>query len=66
MKGESLQNVIDNYAVFQGFWKEVKDITTDSDARAQIGGVEAQMEKFGFLFSLVLGAGVFDDLVDRK
>ena len=58
VKGESLQSVIDNYAVFQGLWEEVKDITTDSDARARIGGVEAQMEKFGFLFGVVLGARV--------
>jgi len=29
VKGES---VINNYAVFQGLWEEVKDITTDSDA----------------------------------
>jgi len=45
VKGESLQSIIDNYAVFQGLWEEVKDIATDSDAQAQIVGVEAQMEK---------------------
>ena len=54
VKGESLQSVIDNYAVSQGLWEEVKDITTDSDTWARIGGVEAQMEKFDFLFGVVL------------
>ena len=48
VKGESVQNVFDNYAVFQDLWEEVKSITADSDARARIGGVEAQMGKFEF------------------
>ena len=58
VKGESLQSVVDNYAVFQDLWEEVKSITADSDAQARIGGVEAQMEKFEFLFGVVLGARV--------
>ena len=58
VKGESLQSVVDNYAVFQDLWEEVKSITADSDARARIGGVEAQMGKFEFLFGVVLGARV--------
>ena len=47
-QGESLQSIIDNYAVFQDLWEEVRSITTDSDAHARIGGVEAQMEKLNF------------------
>ena len=35
---------------------EAKDVTADSEARARICGVEAQMMKFDFLFGLVLGA----------
>jgi len=49
----SLQSVIDNYAAFQELWVEAKDITADSEARARIHGVEAQMMKFDFLFGLV-------------
>ena len=44
--------------MFQDLWEEVKSITADSDARARIGGVEAQMGKFEFLFGVVLGARV--------
>ena len=31
VKGEFLQCVVDNYAVFQDLWEEVKSITADSD-----------------------------------
>jgi hypothetical protein len=51
----SLQSVIDNYEVFQEFWDEARDIASDSENRAHITGVKAQMEKFEFLFSLCLG-----------
>ena len=56
VKGESLQSVVDNYAVFQDLWEEVKSITADSDAWARIGGVEAHVGKFELLFGVVLGA----------
>ena len=32
VKGESLQSVVDNYAVFQDLWEEAKSVTADSDA----------------------------------
>ena len=41
--------------MFQELWVEAKDVTADSEARARICGVEAQMMKFDFLFGLVLG-----------
>eukprot|EP00731_Ephydatia_muelleri_P025509 Em0017g592a len=37
------------------FWDEARDITSDSENRARITGVKAQMEKFEFLFGLCLG-----------
>ena len=55
VKGESMESVVNNYIVFQNLWEEVKDITNDSEIRARIVGVQAQMEKFEFLFGLVLG-----------
>ena len=55
VKGESMENVVNNYIVFQNLWEEIKDITMDSEIRARIVGVQAQMEKFEFLFGLVLG-----------
>ena len=54
-KSSSLQSVIENYEVFQVFWDEARDITSDSENRARITGVKAQMEKFEFLFGLCLG-----------
>ena len=54
-KAVSLQSVIDNYDMFQELWVEAKDVTADSEARARICGVEAQMMIFDFLFGLVLG-----------
>ena len=47
--------MIDNYEVFQEFWDEARDTTSDSENRARITGVKAQMEKFDFLFVLCLG-----------
>ena len=47
--------MIENYEVFQVFWDEARDITSDSENRARITGVKAQMEKFEFLFGLCLG-----------
>ena len=49
--------MIDNYEVFQEFWDEARDMTSDSENRARITstGVKAQMEKFDFLFGLCLG-----------
>ena len=55
VKAASLQSVIDNYEVFQEFWDEARDITSDSENHARITGVKAQMEKFDFLFVLCLG-----------
>ena len=55
IRAASLQSVIDNYEVFQEFWDEARDITFDSENRARITGVKAQMEKFDFLFGLCLG-----------
>ena len=55
VRAASLQSVIENYEVFQVFWDEARDIISDSENRARITGVKAQMEKFEFLFGLCLG-----------
>ena len=46
VRAASLQSVIDNYEVFQEFWDEAMDTTSDSENRARITGVKAHMEKF--------------------
>ena len=41
--------------MFQDFWDEARDITTDAESCAYINGVKAQMERLDFLFGLCLG-----------
>ena len=55
VRAVSLQSVIDNFAVLQELWDEALDVSTDSEARARIGGVKANMKTFDFVFGLVLG-----------
>ena len=57
-KAASLQSVLDNYAASPELWVEAKDVTADSEARARIHGVKAQMMKFDIFFGLVLGVTI--------
>ena len=50
----SLKSVLDKYLVFNALWEEVKDPVTDSEVRACVIGVDATMNRFNFLFGLVL------------
>ena len=54
VRAASLKSVIDNYLVFQALWEEVRDAVTDSEIRARVIGVNATMNRFDFLFGLVL------------
>lgn len=47
--------MIDNYLVFQALLEEVKDTVTDSEIQACVIGIEATMNRFDYLFGLVLG-----------
>ena len=47
--------MLKNYAVFQGLWEEALNIAKDSDVRARIIGVQATMNKFEYLFGVMLG-----------
>lgn len=40
--------------MFQAFWEKVKDAVIDSEIRARVIGVDATMNRFDFLFGLVL------------
>ena len=55
VKESSLESVIKNYVVLQQLWEEAKDFASDSESRSRINGVQAQMERFEYLFGLVLG-----------
>eukprot|EP00731_Ephydatia_muelleri_P003599 Em0001g3599a len=53
VRAASLKSVIDNYTVLQELWDECD--TNDSDIRARILGVSAQMGTFNYLFGVMLG-----------
>ena len=55
VRAASLQSVIDNYAVFKEVWEVAVDAVHDCEMRARIGGVNAAMGTFDFLFALFLG-----------
>ncbi len=55
MKANSLQSVVDNYEVLQSLWEESHVLSKDTDIRARIKGVEAQMKSFDFLFGIMFG-----------
>ena len=50
----SLKSVIDNYLVFQALWEEVKEAVNDSNIPACVISVDDTMNRFDFLFGLVL------------
>jgi len=58
VKAASLESVINNNIVLQQVWEEAKDIATDSESRSRINCVQAQMERFEYLFGLWLGERV--------
>ena len=55
MRADSLASIITNYAALQRTWEEAMDIARDTETKARIGGVAAQMTKFDFLFGVILG-----------
>ena len=54
MRADSLGSIICNYAALQHTWDEAIDVARDTETKARIGGVSAQMTKFDFLFGLIL------------
>ena len=52
---DSMASVLSNYTVLQAMWEDAADIIRDTDTKARIRGVAAQMETFDFFFGLVLG-----------
>ena len=55
INADSLASIIGNYAVLQNTWEEAVDAVRDTESKARINGVAAQMEKFAFLFGAVIG-----------
>lgn len=55
VRADSLASIIGNYAVLQSTWEEAIGVARDTETKARIGGVPAQMKTFDFLFGVVLG-----------
>ena len=55
VRANSMQSIIENYAVLQELWEEAASIVHDTETIARIRGVEALMQSFDFFFGLVLG-----------
>lgn len=57
VRASSLKSVLDNYTVLQELWDDCREasVTTDTEMRARITGVESQMRNFDFIFGIQLG-----------
>ncbi len=55
VKAEALNSIINNFSVLLELWDESLDVVKDSDMKARIQGVAAQMRKFEFFFGVSLG-----------
>ncbi len=62
VRSESLKSVLENYNVLQYFWEIVYDETKDSETRARITGISAQIENILFLFWYFLGTAITEAL----
>ena len=59
VKADSLQSVLDNYTVLQEIWQESLAVVKDTEMRARIPGISAQMSTFSFFFGVLLGQLLF-------
>jgi len=55
VRAEALSSISENYEALQLTWDAAIEATRDSEMRARIGGVSAQMQKFDFFFGVELG-----------
>ena len=52
---EALASIAENYEALQLTWGTARDAVRDTEMRARIGGVAAQMEHFDLFFGIQLG-----------
>ena len=55
VRAESIHSILANYNILQRTWEEALEATQDTEAKARIQGVAAQMTKFTYLFGSMLG-----------
>ncbi len=52
-EGRSIKQYINNFTVLLKLWDESLDVVKDSDMKARIQGVAAQMRKFEFFLEFL-------------
>ena len=55
VRADSLASIINNFEVLQSTWISALQVTRDTEVKARIQGVSAQMKSFQFLFGVMLG-----------
>ena len=55
VRAGALTSIAENYNTLQLTWDAAKDATRDSEMRARIRGIKAQMTQFEFFFGVQLG-----------
>lgn len=60
VRAAALTSIAENYQALQSTWNLASNETKDSEMRARIGGVAAQMERFDFFFGVELGRKVLN------
>ena len=55
VRAESMKSILDNYPTLQELWTWSIENCSDTEMKARIRGVQAQMQRFDFFFGLVLG-----------
>lgn len=55
VRAEALASIAENYKALQLTWGTARDAVRDTEMRARIRGVAAQMEQFDFFFGIQLG-----------
>ena len=58
MHSESINSIIVNYKTLESTWEEAITACSDTETKARIQGVAAQMRTFTFFFGLLLGERV--------
>ena len=60
VRAEAFSSISENYHLLQKTWDVANDATKDTELKARIGGVAAQMEKFNFFFGVELGRKILN------
>ena len=55
VRADSLASILETFQALQETWQESIEVAHDTETKARIGGVEAQMNTFDYLFGTMLG-----------